>query len=65
MIDMKQTGVGFLVWVVALSLYAQQANVKAEIEGPVIKISSGQIRGTTVDDISVFKGIPYAAPPGG
>ncbi|MCK9341396.1 MAG: carboxylesterase family protein, partial [Synergistaceae bacterium] len=58
-------GASFFAWVVALSLYAQQANDKAEIEGPVIKTSYGQIQGATVDDVSVFKGIPYAAPPMG
>jgi len=62
---MKNIVVGFLVWVIAFSLYAQQVNDMTEIDRPIIKISSGQIRGATVDDISVFKGIPFAAPPVG
>lgn len=63
--DIKKIGAVFFVWVVALSLYAQQAYDIAEVGGPIIRISSGQIQGATVDDVSVFKGIPYAAPPMG
>jgi len=62
---MKKIGSGFIVWVIAFSLNAQQAVEIAEIDGPVIKTSSGQLRGASVDDVSVFKGIPYAAPPVG
>ena len=61
--DIKKIGAVFFVCVVAFSLHAQQANDQAEIEGPVIKTSAGQIQGATIDDVSIFKGIPYAAPP--
>ena len=62
---MKRIVSGFILSVVVCSLNAQQANDIAEIDGPVIKTSSGQLRGASVDDVSVFKGIPYAAPPVG
>lgn len=32
---------------------------------PVVAIESGQLRGAVVDDVTVFKGIPFAAPPVG
>ena len=31
----------------------------------VAQIDSGQLKGTVIDDVTVFKGIPYAAPPVG
>jgi len=64
-IEMKRLLSAFILSVVVCSLNAQQANGIAEIDGPVIKTSSGQLRGASVDDVSVFKGIPYAAPPVG
>ncbi len=33
--------------------------------GPKVRLSYGTIRGTTVNNIHCFKGIPYAAPPVG
>jgi para-nitrobenzyl esterase len=62
---MRRIVSGFILSVVVCSLNAQHAVEIAEVEGPVIKTSSGQLRGTTFDDVSVFKGIPYAAPPVG
>lgn len=32
---------------------------------PIIRTESGDIRGTTTDDVHVFKGVPFAAPPFG
>ncbi|MFY0689780.1 MAG: carboxylesterase family protein [Cyclobacteriaceae bacterium] len=32
---------------------------------PIVQISDGKIQGISEDDVSVFKGIPYAAPPVG
>ncbi|OQB32345.1 MAG: Para-nitrobenzyl esterase [Bacteroidetes bacterium ADurb.Bin174] len=55
----------FIVWFAVFFLNAQQANEIDEINGPVIKTSSGQVRGEFVGNESVFKGIPFAAPPVG
>jgi len=62
---MKRLLSAFILSVVVCSLNAQQANGIAEIDGPVIKTSSGHLRGASIDDVSIFKGIPYAAPPVG
>ena len=35
------------------------------IADPVVDIDSGSIRGVVVDDVTAFKGIPFAAPPVG
>lgn len=32
---------------------------------PIVRTESGDIRGRTVDDVYVFKGVPFAAPPFG
>jgi len=39
--------------------------VSAQSNGPVAKTDKGYIRGVTENNIQVFKGIPYAAPPVG
>ena len=60
---MKKLIAGFLL-ILASGINAQQTPQKAA-SGPEIRTKSGVLRGLTEENVSVFKGIPFAAPPVG
>ena len=35
------------------------------LEGPTVKVAQGEVQGTVSDGVTVYKGLPYAAPPVG
>jgi para-nitrobenzyl esterase len=55
-----------LALLISCSLTAQQAPVNAaSTQSPVVRTISGDLRGTTVGNVDIYKGIPFAAPPVG
>ena len=57
---MKKLSIGVLLLACTSFSQAQQTP-----QGPEVKTASGIVRGVTEEDITAFKGIPFAAPPVG
>ena len=63
---MKHVFSGILAFLIAFSINAQpSAGSPEQASGPEVQTRSGVLRGVTEGDVSVFKGIPFAAPPVG
>lgn len=62
---MKKHFIIFISVILSFSLIKVKAQVKDSAEGIVVTTEAGKVRGRIVNGISVFKSIPYAAPPVG
>jgi para-nitrobenzyl esterase len=63
-----------IAWVLAGSTAIGQAQRTADpaeavappaLNGPIVKVSQGEVQGTAADGVAVFKGLPFAVPPVG
>jgi para-nitrobenzyl esterase len=41
------------------------ANSPPALDGPIIQVSQGKVQGFIANDVAVFRGLPFAAPPVG
>src|SRR5215510_8253475 len=49
----------------AQALPANSPSTEAATSGPVIRTQQGKVQGVVANDVAVFKGLPFAAPPVG
>jgi para-nitrobenzyl esterase len=56
---------GVLVLIVCLVAIAGCSGIAWNSASPEVSVESGRLRGAVIDEVRVFKGIPYAAPPVG